>query len=472
MANQSSNPPPGAPEGPPAGGRSQPGELAGAATVMAEAPEAGAAPRVADQKTAILDPRTPEGAALQAPISAASEARGAAAWPSSAAPIADQKTAILDPGSASLQAVQAQIAQARARAAPAAGDPARDQRTVILESPPTLGRAGLGAPPPVAPPGPIAELKTAILDPGSAAAEALQAQIAAGRARAAASEAAAGHKTIVYQPPAAAPLPPPVASAMGAQHRTATMKAPLRVPGAGPAARLPAPRRRLPVRWFLGPAITLLTAGATFAAAGVLMPRRPVIPAPPPPPAPPPAVIGRIHLETTPPGASVTLDGRPHPRFTPTDIEGPVGETATHVVVKLDGYQPSQQDVLFTRLPQRLVLALNRVDRVEPPPRPAGHGAGSDSLRGGSSRHPTAGGGSRRALDDGIEALPDKGTLAIRADAAVIVDGQVVGRGPIGSITLSPGRHTIELVNDKLGKRERLHVEVRPGENPPIVRAW
>jgi hypothetical protein len=204
------------------------------------------------------------------------------------------------------------------------------------------------------------------------------------------------------------------------------------------------------IRWVIGPVISVVTAGVTYAAAGALLPKHKVVDVFQPPP-PPPTQMGKIKLDTSPPGASVTVDGKPHNHFTPTEIEGPVGETATRIVVKLDGYHPKEQDVLFAASPQRLSLIL---EKVEAPPEPKKGKHGKEKLS--------------------ITAVGDKGTVGIfvEPEASVVIDGKGVGRTPLGSVTLSPGPHTIELINDKVGKHETVRVDIKAGENPAIKRHW
>jgi serine/threonine-protein kinase len=61
-------------------------------------------------------------------------------------------------------------------------------------------------------------------------------------------------------------------------------------------------------------------------------------------------------------------------------------------------------------------------------------------------------------------------SVFVRPFAMVSVDGKPVGQTPLPGLELSAGRHTIELVNDKLRRRARVVVTVRPGDNPELRR--
>ncbi len=235
----------------------------------------------------------------------------------------------------------------------------------------------------------------------------------------------------------------------------------------GARSLAPLPTKKAPstaLRWVFGPGIMAITAVGTFFLAGVLLPVK-VVNAPPPPKAAP--VIGHIQLKTSPPGASVTVDGKPHPHFTPTTVDGNVGETV-HIVVTLAGYKPHEQDLLFAKEDHPLSLELDAIDEKaaaskKPPaekqdtekpekqekPEHADH-----------SDHGHTGGG--------------KGTISVFVHpwAIVFVDGTRLRQTPIANFELSPGKHTFQLVNDNLKKKESVTVTIRPGANPEIRKEW
>src|SRR5262249_35723817 len=90
-----------------------------------------------------------------------------------------------------------------------------------------------------------------------------------------------------------------------------------------PAGSLPPmPRKKSgggAVRWIVGPLVSVVVAAGTAALAGVVMPAKAKVTKPAA------KVMGKLQLATDPPGASVTIDGKPFPHFTPTDVEAEVG---------------------------------------------------------------------------------------------------------------------------------------------------
>jgi hypothetical protein len=78
---------------------------------------------------------------------------------------------------------------------------------------------------------------------------------------------------------------------------------------------------------------------------------------------------GKIHVESVPPGAHVTVDGKPAPGLTPTDVDVAPG---THTVnVSADGRQPAEKqvDVAFAST-QNVNAELEASTPVAPPPPP------------------------------------------------------------------------------------------------------
>jgi hypothetical protein len=157
--------------------------------------------------------------------------------------------------------------------------------------------------------------------------------------------------------------------------------------------------------------------------------------------------MGRIQLVTSPPGARLTLDGKPVPNVTPTVLDAPAESTA-HLVVALEGYQPLEQDLLFAAGTRPLALALVKVAESPPPPPPPRVERGRRDAAAGKGRM----------------------SIFVRPYAMVSVDGRPVGQTPLPGLELAAGRHTIELVNDKLRRRARVVLNIHPGENPELRR--
>jgi hypothetical protein len=55
----------------------------------------------------------------------------------------------------------------------------------------------------------------------------------------------------------------------------------------------------------------------------------------------------------------------------------------------------------------------------------------------------------------------------------VFIDGKKIQQTPLRDYAISPGSHTILLVNDVKGKRDQIKIKVVAGEKvPPINRVW
>ena len=62
--------------------------------------------------------------------------------------------------------------------------------------------------------------------------------------------------------------------------------------------------------------------------------------------------------------------------------------------------------------------------------------------------------------------------MFVRPWAIVFVDGTRLRQTPIDKFELPAGKHTIELVNDTRGKRERVPITVTPGQNQELRYDW
>ena len=227
-----------------------------------------------------------------------------------------------------------------------------------------------------------------------------------------------------------------------------------------PAARPPAPRTHThdsapraagkkgpPLAAILGGVGLLLMMGLIAAGVGVYRrfaggdPQEVRPPSPPPTaaprvrprtPAPVALAVGRVHVDSQPQGATVTLDGQPH-GVTPTDVaDVPFG--AHEIKLELKGYAPTTETVLLT------------ADAAEP--------TVSVSL-------------SRTA--------PATGAAEISSEppgAAVRIDGTPVGQTPFVDPKMKSGAHRVEVLKDgyepwsgsvtvQAGKRARVDARLR-----------
>lgn len=202
-------------------------------------------------------------------------------------------------------------------------------------------------------------------------------------------------------------------------------------------------------RWIAGPLIAIVVAAGTAALARVVMPPKPKGPVVKP--------QGRLKVNSKPPAASVIVNGRTHPHFTPTVIEADVGATL-HLVFKLDGYADKEADVYVAEGERAFAVAL---DKRGTPPAPAPDPAPSPSRK------------ERRASPAPKEPA-GKGTITVKVRpwAIVYVDGSRLRQTPINNFELPAGKHQIELVNDAKGRREIIQVDLKPGAAEELSRDW
>lgn len=83
------------------------------------------------------------------------------------------------------------------------------------------------------------------------------------------------------------------------------------------------------------------------------------------------AMPGKVHVETTPPGASIVIDTAqaPHPTVTPTDIELPAGKHT--LLIGAEGYDNTTKEIDVTfASKQDLKAELQKKAEAPPPPPP------------------------------------------------------------------------------------------------------
>jgi serine/threonine protein kinase len=275
-------------------------------------------------------------------------------------------------------------------------------------------------------------------------------------------------------------------------------------------------------KWIIGPAIALIIGLLTTALANRIWP-------------PENGVIGgpsllapsrKLKIITDPAGATVELNGKALESKTPTDIKGDVGSTA-RIKIMLDGFDPVEMRVLFAkderpplniRMPKLGSTKAKSTDpsqfdtkvgvqeaRRQREAHQAGQGrkqtqtakadakadktdktAKADAKTDKTAKADKADGeeedkkgkkGKKDKADkaDKTAAKKDKPTITItvRPYAVVYIDGKKIQQTPLRDFAISPGPHTILLVNDIKGKRESIKVKVTAGEKlPPITRSW
>jgi hypothetical protein len=162
----------------------------------------------------------------------------------------------------------------------------------------------------------------------------------------------------------------------------------------------------------------------------------------------------------------VLVDGRRHPRFTPTVIEGDVGATLK-LTFSADGYQPKEADVYVAEGEHPFNVALLPVAGPAPATpevvAPAPVAPVKREHHSSSSKPPAA-----PKEPAGTATI----SVTVRPWAIVFVDKQRLKQTPISGYTLPAGKHVIELVNEGKNRREKIEVNMKPGEEQDIRRDW
>lgn len=233
-----------------------------------------------------------------------------------------------------------------------------------------------------------------------------------------------------------------------------------------PSGQLPPVSRKKPStagRWIAGPIISIVIAAGTAAVAGIVMPAKPKVETPPP------KVTGKLTLTTDPAGASVTIDGKPFPHFTPTEVTADVGSTV-RIGLKLDGYAPKEEEVAVAAGEHPVNFKLEKAAPVAPPPvaPPSEPVAKKEDHHEHHEHHDHD-----VAATKGKEAA-GKGTISVfvRPWAIVYVDGTRLRQTPVQAYEIPSGKHVVELVNEPKAKREKLTITLKPGESQEIRKDW
>ncbi len=345
--------------------------------------------------------------------------------------------------------------------------------------PPAAPLVGAGAAPPLRQGGPINPQATVMMDP-----------------RAATSQAGPGVSESTSGRPLSAPLPLRPANAVFGPGETVSSAPPY-------------------LRWILGPALSVVLALFTlFLSNRIGTPGGPSFTAP----------KGKVHIVTSIPGATVYQDGMALADKTPTDVKGDVGKKA-HVKVELAGYDPYEAVIPFTKDERpplnvtlflkgkspnkgksfdqtvyderpgtkttrdpdaddektaadekdtKVVVAEHKLEKAVPDELPKDKGEADEEPKDKHSRHHH--GKDKDPATVTAKPAGDKGkpslSVSVRPWAIVYIDGKKVGQTPLRDYPLSPGKHTLLLVNDNKGKRETVSVTATPGSFYPITRSW
>ncbi|MCA1662891.1 MAG: PEGA domain-containing protein [Myxococcales bacterium] len=222
-----------------------------------------------------------------------------------------------------------------------------------------------------------------------------------------------------------------------------------------------APRQQLPplqrpprpstvARWIAGPIVAALVAGGTVFAANAIMPLHKKGAAGPTRPQ------GKLRLNTEPPGASILVDGKRFPRFTPALVDGDVGSTL-HLTFSMDGFKTQEAEVAVFEGEHQFNVHLQPSAAEASPPAP------EPAKKEHHEHHATA------AKEPVGEATL---SVLVRPWAIVFVDHQRLKQTPVQGYKLPSGKHVVELVNEGKNRREKIDVSLKAGEEQEIKRDW
>ena len=234
-------------------------------------------------------------------------------------------------------------------------------------------------------------------------------------------------------------------------------QAPVAAPGRNAATTQPPVGRAFPWgRWVLGPIIAAVVAtGTVFAAKVVLPPKKPVVVVKP---------TGKLRVNSDPTGASILVDGRRHPRFTPTVVEGEIGATLK-LTFMVDGYATKEEEVYVAEGEHPFNVKLQPTTPVAPAPAAPTPAPEAATPVAAHHEHHS---GSKAKEPAGTATI----SIAVRPWAIVFVDKQRLRQTPINDYSLPSGKHVIELVNEGKNRREKIEVTLKPGDNEDIHRDW
>lgn len=223
-----------------------------------------------------------------------------------------------------------------------------------------------------------------------------------------------------------------------------------------PRQQLPPMQRQRPPstvgRWIAGPILAAVVATGTVFGANAVMPLHKKGVAGPARPQ------GKLRLNSEPPGASILIDGKRFPHFTPTVVEGDIGSTLK-LTFSMDGFKTQDTEVYVAEgehpFNVRLQPTAPAPAPAPPPPEPAKHEH--------HEHHAAA-----------VKEPAGEATLSVlvRPWAIVFVDHQRLKQTPVQDYKIPSGKHVIELVNEGKNRREKIEVNLKPGEEQEIKRDW
>jgi len=212
------------------------------------------------------------------------------------------------------------------------------------------------------------------------------------------------------------------------------------------------PRPSTVGRWIAGPILAAVVAGGTVFAANAVMPLHkkgaPVNQKP----------QGKLRLNSDPPGASILVDGKRFPHFTPTVVEGDIGATMK-LTFTMDGFKTHEAEVYVGEgeHPFNVKLTPSAAPAPTPPP--------PEPVKKEHHEHHAAATPKEPVGEASLSVL-------VRPWAIVFVDHQRLKQTPVQGYKIPSGKHVIELVNEGKNRREKIEVNLKPGEEQEIKRDW
>ena len=173
---------------------------------------------------------------------------------------------------------------------------------------------------------------------------------------------------------------------------------------------------------------------------------------------------GRIKLQTVPPGASVTANGKPLKGMTPITLEDiPVGATQT-VTLTRSGYRPFTRDI--TLAPEdggHMLILVDLVPKPTTSPSPQPNPEGSDTTTSRTPTDATPTLASRTQPGDRCHEI-EPGILILDSEppTEVRLARRALGRTPLRGTKLAPGSYALQLVDVDYSKT--VQVSVRSGK--------
>jgi hypothetical protein len=212
------------------------------------------------------------------------------------------------------------------------------------------------------------------------------------------------------------------------------------------------PRPSTAGRWIAGPILAAVVATGTVFASNAFMPvhKKGAVDVKP---------QGKLRLNSDPPGASIQVNGKRFPHFTPTVVEADIGSTIKLTFI-MDGFKTQEAEV---SVPEGEHPFNVKLQPSAPAPTPAPAPPEPVAKKEHHEHHAAA---PKEPVGEATL------SVLVRPWAIVFVDHQRLKQTPVQGYKLPSGKHVIELVNEGKNRREKIEVSLKPGEEQEIKRDW